>query len=320
RWPLLVSGLLASAVHAASGGEPAVAPAGEGDEGTREAPEVPGVYRPTTSGPFVTFTAPLTPHGKLVSQPILSVASARGTFDARGRHHALAEGEGQVNSALSLFTEYGVAERFAAGVQLTLVHNRASLASDAAASTGLSDTLVFARATVLDETPGGPPEMTVLAQVKLPTGRAESQEEGLLDTDVRGTGSTDLTVGVDLTRGLRPFLVHLDLLYTHALPTRVDGVATRYGGTFSWSASGEWPFRGGTLALMLETSGRHQGLRREEGRRVEDSRVEEVLLGGGVEFIFSEDLQLLVGYQRTLWGRNVTALDAVVLTLVPVVF
>jgi hypothetical protein len=292
----------------AEAGEEASAPGGE------------EVYRPTTSGPFITFTAPITPRGRLLLQPILSVALTRGTYDARERYAPLAAGASQASAALTLFTEYGVLEHVAAGAQLTVLHNRRGEASDAAQSTGLGDTVLFGRGVLLEEVAGGAPEVTLLAQVKLPTGRAESAASTLLDTDVRGTGSTDLTVGLDFTKGVRPVLLHLDLLYTRALPARLGGVDTAYGDTFSWSLSGEWPVVPERYALMLEASGRHQGAPRLEGVEVADGALTEVVLGAGVELLFSPDLQLLVGYQRTLWGRNVPAVDAFVTTLVPTFF
>ncbi len=117
----------------------------------------------------------------------------------------------------------------------------------------------------------------------------------------------------------RRFLLHTDLLYTHALPARLGDENVHYGDSLAWSVSGEWPFLPGALALMAEASGRHQATRRRDGRPEEGAHADEVLVGVGIEFLFSEDVQLLVGYQRMAWGRNARALDAVVATLVPTV-
>ncbi|GMU02661.1 hypothetical protein KH5H1_67810 [Corallococcus caeni] len=300
----------------------ALAEAPQGPSRCEGAPEGAGegVYRPTTSGPFVALTAPLTACGRLLLQPILSVARTRGTYDARARHVPLAPGASQLATSMSLFLEYGVLERVAAGAQLTVLHQRRRAGGREAHATGPGDTLLFGRLGLLHETAGGLPEATLLAQVKLPTGRVKSAASTLLDTDVRGTGSADLTVGLDFSKGARPVLLHLDLLYTHALPAHVGEVATAYGDTFSWSFSGEWPFLPERFALMLEASGRHQGAPRREGVEAADGALGELVLGTGVEVLFGPDLQLLVGYQRTLWGRNVPAVDSFVATLVPTLF
>ena len=71
---------------------------------------------------------------------------------------------------------------------------------------------------------------------------------------------------------------------------------------------------------MVETSGRDQGLPWPTGPRTRGDPSAEVRLGVGVEFILSEDAQLLAGYQRLLWGREVSAEDAFVVTLVPLLF
>jgi len=314
----LVVGLLLLALPARADDPAPSAPEEPREEDTPAEPSE--VYRPVTSGPFVTFTAPITAPGRLVTQPILYLATTRGDYDVEGRYQPPARGETLRTAALSLFVEYGLVERLAAGAQVMLQYNRRRSGPDAASSTGLGDTTLFGRATLLHETAGGPlPEVTLLTQVKLPTGRAVSAETNLLDTDVLGTGSTDLTLGLDLTKGLRPVLLHADVLYTYALPTRIGGERVAYGSSLAWSLSGEWPFWRDRLGLMVEVSGRHQGAPVRDGREEQDGLADEVLLGAGLELLFSEDVQLLMGYQRTVWGRNARALDALVITLVPTV-
>ncbi|WP_163786114.1 hypothetical protein [Myxococcus vastator] len=156
--------------------------------------------------------------------------------------------------------------------------------------------------------------------MKLPTGRAVSADAALLDTDVRGTGSTDLMLGVDLTRGVRPVLLHLQVTWSHPLPSRVGGVSISAGDSVAWSLAGEWPLLRGALVLLLEVNGLHQGPPRLDGLEIRDVSTSEVTLGAGVEFIASEDVQFLVGYQRLQWGRDASAQDAWVMSLVPVLF
>jgi hypothetical protein len=123
-----------------------------------------------------------------------------------------------------------------------------------------------------------------------------------------------------MTRGLRPILVHMQVLYTHPLPAQVGGVSLSAGDAIAWSLAGEWPLRRGALALMLETSGLYQGPPRLDGLEARDGSTTEVRLGASVELIAGKEVQLLVGYQRVLWGRDVSAQDAFLLTRVPLLF
>jgi hypothetical protein len=265
------------------------------------------------------MTAPITSLHRLTLQPLLFAAVQRGLFDARSTYVPL-EGSGQAGS-LTLFAEYGVAERVAVGAQAALVHNRRTLGGAAAASTGPGDVVLFARYAAEPLAVPWLPDLSLFAQVKLPLGRADGLEPSSLGTDARGTGTWDGTVGLDLTRYAWPVVLHLDLFLTGSLEARLDGVPTRPGPAFLWAASAElpfplplWPRR---FALMAELSGRFAADTRASGEPVPDSGARELTLGLGVELLFTDELQLLVGYQRTLWGANVPAVDVLGLTLVP---
>ncbi len=283
--------------------------------------EEPLLYRPTTSGPFVSLTALVPEPGQMTLQPILSTSRARATFDAEGALQPFGPGEEWGTAALSLFLEAGVVPRVSAGAQTTVQYQWHALASDDSASAaGVGDSQVFVRAVLLQETARLLPEVTLLGLTKINTGNAASRRADLRGTDVFGTGSVDATLGVSVTRGLRPFVVHADVLYTHALPARVGGVETQYGGTAAWSAATEWPILPESVALMVEVSGRHQAAATRDGVREPDGGVGEVIAGGGVELLFGPRLQLLLGYQRSVWGRNTAVHDIAIVTLVPTVF
>jgi hypothetical protein len=274
-------------------------------------------YRPAMSGPFVTFGALLPPPRMLQVQPFLSAAAERGRFDAQGRSVPLAPGESNHLATLTLYLEWALTRRLSVGAQGVLVHARSELPPEKAASTGFGDTLVFLRGVVLEERTTLP-AAALLGLVKLPTGRAISRPGSLLEVEVRGTGTWDLTLGLTFTKGLRPVLLHADALFTAALPAHVGGVTTRLAPTLGWSIAAEWPFWPHRLGLLVEVSGRHQGAPILNGVREEDARVDEVVLGSGLEVLFSDHLQLLVGWRRVMAGRNVGAFDTLVATLVPV--
>src|SRR5688500_16783273 len=80
-------------------------------------------FRPVTSGPFVTFTAPITLKGKLLAQPIVSLAFAHASLDATGRPVANGPSDGLRSAALTVFAEYGFDDDTAFGAQLAAIHN-----------------------------------------------------------------------------------------------------------------------------------------------------------------------------------------------------
>lgn len=287
--------------------------------GTARAGEADEPWRPTTSGPFVTLTAPLTPAGRVTLQPILFLTAQRGAFDADGQYAPLSGNS--LGASAGLFAEVGFSERFAAGGQVNLLASSRMVAGQQVSSSGPGDAVLFARWSV--PLPARPwlPDLSLFAQVKLPLGRAEGLAPALLGTDARGTGTWDGTAGLDLTKFLRPLVLHLDLFFSASLEATLDGVPTRPGPAFSWAASAELPLplsaRTAGWALMVELSGRAQAGTRVAGADLPGSQVREVTVGAGVELLFGPELQLLVGYQRTLWGANVPALDAFGVTLVP---
>lgn len=265
-------------------------------------------YRPVTLGPFVTVTAPIPPRGRLTLQPIAAVSFAHASLDAAGGHGP----DSLRSTALTLFTEYALDDDVAFGAQMALLRNERIGAS----SFGLADLALFGRRVLSRETAWGLPESTLLLGVKVPTGNAETHAP-LLGTDVRGSGRADLTFGIDLTRGIRPVLVHADLLLIHPLPARIGGVDVQHGDILAWAVSVEWPFWPDRLGLMVEANGKHQLTPTIAGTRLSDGHVDEIVFGIGAEILFTPDLQVLLGYQRTLWGRNVTGFDTVIVTVVP---
>lgn len=264
------------------------------------------LFRPTTSGPFITFTAPITAPGRLVFQPIASVNFTEDpTLELQ-------------SNVFQLFMEYGLVRRFALGGQLQVNHVRAR-GDDVVSSVGVADSLLFGRGVLWFERGGSViPEITAVVQLKLPTGRPPPGSPDALGTDITGTGTVDAAFGFDFTKGVRPFLFHLDVFATHAFRTLRDGVPYQYAPTLSWSFSGEWVYGRGRYALMMEVSGRHRGRARSGGDVVPESSEDEVAVGGGFELIASDDVQALFGVQRTVWSANVPRTTSFIVTVVPI--
>jgi hypothetical protein len=322
RLPVTLACAVSLAFGVARADEPRGGAAPEGVDPRRETradEAAPGdeIWAPVTAGPFVAMTAPLPPVGRLTLQPLLFLAIARGEYLADGTYEALPGSSGASSLAAELFLEYGLSKRVSVGGQLTGAYNRAREGENEEDALGLGETLVFGRYALFEEGRLAP-AATLLAQLKLPTGRHESKDPTRLGVDVLGTGTWDAAFGVSLTKGLRPVVAHLDLLLTiPATTATVEGREHRYGPWLLWSAAVELPVLQERAALMLELTGLHLPDERIDGRRAADTQVNELQLGFGVQLIFSEAVQLLAGYQRLLWGTNATAHDILGLTVVP---
>ena len=274
-------------------------------------------WLPPTAGPFATFTAPITEKDHIVLQPFFFYNWTRGTFDDNSHYHSLPKGDRKETAVESLFMQYAPVDNFEVDAQLFINEVRTRQAGKSASASGLADTLLMARYNLLHQTNAWwCPETSLLTQIKLPTGKHDHADPNLLGIDLMGTGSTDLTIGLDLTKCYKPLILHGDLWYSWPIETQIDGVPTRYGDYLQWNAGVEIPFWKDKFAYMLEFNGLHQANTRERGVAVGGNRVNNVSMGTGIEYIPRDDLQFLIGYQRTLWGTNVDANDTFGITLV----
>ncbi len=252
---------------------------------------------PTTSGPMSALTAPLTPPGRLTLQPIGLTTFRRGIHDDDGRLSAVAVG---ASFTTQVFVEAGVLDWAAVGAQGQVSADRGGIEPN--------DTLLFGRFAWSDGVDTPHRLATFIVQLTLPTGDVD---EGA------GDGAWVGTVGPSFTLYRRPFVWHLDALVSLALP---DDAGQRVRPQASWALAVEvpLPFVGDRLAGLLELTGRHQQSPFDDVLAPTAGPPEhEIVIGVGVEIIASDELQALLGWQRTLLGRNVDAVDSFVVTLVP---
>lgn len=129
-----------------------------------------------------------------------------------------------------------------------------------------------------------------------------------------GSGSYDTGYGIILTKRIKPFILHLDAIYSFPNKVRVDGVKTEYGNYFNYDFGLEYFLPGG-VNLMLEFNGFLQDDKRQGGEIIPDSDVSSFAVSPGVGWS-NDKIQMLLAYQRTLAGVNTDAGEGVVLTFV----
>lgn len=263
-------------------------------------------------GPFTTWTAPLCGKGVFVAQPFFFYTSTRGSFDNDGKYHSLPESEKKRQIQEQLFIYYGLTDRLEIDAQLTYQHNYVKQEDLKAHAHGLADTYLFLRYLLKEEDRF--PCLTSLFQIKLPTGKYKNLDEDKLGTDALGSGTYEPGIGLIATKTLRPFILHLDTIYTHPLERKIEGVKTLYGQGLNLDFAIEYLLPKG-FNLMFELNGFMQKDKKENGEKIPASDARYVILSSGIGWS-SEKFQILLGHQRTLLGTNTDANDSLVLTFV----
>lgn len=274
-------------------------------------------WNPVSAGPLTAWTAPLCGKGKFVAQPFFFYNRARGTFDSQGHYNSLPGRDKKYQYQEQLFAQYGLTDRLEIDGQIVYQENYAKQAELKANSDGFGDSVLFLRYCALEEGKSLP-HITGLFQLKLPTGKYQRLDPNKLGTDSMGAtsggGSYDPGFGINLSKKLKPFLLHLDTIYSLPQKAMVDGVKTMYGKYLNYDFGAEY-FLARGFNLMLELNGFLQGDKKQDGSRTPASDIKYLNAAGGIGWSCNK-LQILLAYQRSLTGTNTDANDSAVLTFV----
>lgn len=271
------------------------------------------VWSPTTPGPFTTYTAPLTEKGKLSIQPFYFFSIARGFFDGDSHYSALPSEDYKYQQLINLYTSYGLMQCLELNVQpgwqiTNIKYNKIS-----AETAAFTDFLANIRYCGIEESYWCP-RVTGMFQVKFPTGKYQKGDPDKLGADLPGTGSTDYTYGLSFTKGIKPVLWHLDLLYANSpQPVRINGIKTKFSDTYTVNGAFEWMITE-KIDIMSELNWQTQGDRKLDGEWAADSGKASLLWAIGIGYS-EKNWQALFGYIRTLAGENVDANDTIGITV-----
>ena len=272
------------------------------------------VWQPVTPGPFTTYTAPLVGEKKLSIQPFYFFNVARGTFNGDGHYSSLPSKDYRYQQNINIYTSYGLTKCLELNVQPFWYINNVKRGQASAESAAFGDFLMNIRYCGIDETTWCP-SITGIFQVKLPTGKYEKGDSAKLGTDLPGTGSTDYTYGFSFTKGIKPVLWHLDLLYANSpQPVRIDGIKTKFNDTYTVNGAVEWLISE-KIDIMSELNWQTQGDRKLDGNWTADTGKSSLIWSIGIGYS-EKDWQVLVGYLRTLLGENVDANDTIGATVI----
>ncbi|MFH0771977.1 MAG: transporter [Candidatus Omnitrophota bacterium] len=276
-----------------------------------------GGWNSSSAGPVTTWTAPLCGKGKFVIQPFFFYNMTRGLFDSEGDYGSLPDCDKKYQFQQQLFAQYGLTDSLEIDGQAVYQENFAKENGESANSDGFGDSYIFLRYCFAEEKKYLP-HITGIFQLKLPTGKYEKADPEKIGTDLMGAtsggGSYDHGYGVILTKKLKPFILHLDAIYSFPIERKIGGIKTLYAGYLNYDFGAEYFLPKG-FNLMLEFNGFLQGGRKEDGERIVSSDIDYFNIAPGIGWS-NEKIQTLLSYQRTLAGTNTDANDSVIFTFV----
>lgn len=268
-------------------------------------------WNPVSIGPVTTWTATTCDKGEFLLQPLFFYHRIRGTFNTEGHYDSLPPGDKQSQYQEQLFMQYGLTKRLEVDGQLTYQQNFIKQAGLKARCRGFADTYIFLRYCLLEEEKILP-HLTGLFQLKIPTGKYQKADAAELGTDLMGDGSYDHGYGIILTKRVKPFVMHADLIYSFPLERKIDGNKTQYAGYLNYDFGLEYFLPRG-FNLLLELNGFLQGDQKENGVKIPASDSSVLAIASGIGWS-CDKIQALLAYQRALTGTNTEANDSLVLT------
>ena len=244
-------------------------------------------WNPPSVGPVTAWTAPLCGKVKVVIQPFFFYNATRGSFNQDGHYESLSTGDWKNQFQEQLFVQYGLTDRFEIDAQTVYQQNVVKQYGEKAASTGFGDSYLFLRGCALEESKWLP-HLTALFQLKIPTGKYQKADPGKLGTDLMGAttggGSWDPGFGINLTKHIKPFILHADVAFGYPQLVRVDGAKTIYGKYVNYDFGVEYFLPKG-FNLMMETNFLAQTDMWQDGERIVSSGVNSFILCPGSRLI-----------------------------------
>jgi hypothetical protein len=269
-----------------------------------------------SAGPVFGWDAPLYDKDEKIIQPIFVRSFSRGSYDQQKKFSKIAKDDkSQLNQEI-LFFQYGLGDSWEFDGQFSYQESRIK---DAASeqegrSKGWADSYLYLRNTLVKEK-GWMPCVTSIYQAKFPTGKYKGADSDKLGTDLSGTGTYDPGIGLVVTKSFNPFVVHADFIYS--IPTNsvmVDEVKTKYSRYVNYDFALDCIFAK-QFNFMIEFNGYAQSNNKADGVKVLDSGSRYLAVAPYIGW-FSEKVQVLLGYQRTISGKNTDALNSYVATYV----
>lgn len=258
-------------------------------------------WAPTSIGPVTTWTAPLCGEKNWYAIPRFYFTNFKKQYDNNGDQQSVGDDTNLTQQQQIIFAAYGLNDKLELNMQVALVENHATIADQTANSTGWADSYLVLRDCLMMEQDKAPC-LTAMIQLKLPTGKYAHATADKLNTDITGTGSTDLGVGLVATKKIKPVILHGDLSVFHPFEVTADAVKVQYGDWVTYDLGAEY-FIKNSVNFIIEMNGFWQGQEENDGATVDETDVTYLQLAPGLGYTYKSFTTLLV-YQLPWSGKN----------------
>lgn len=274
-------------------------------------------WNPSSVGPITTWTAPHCGKNKFVVQPYFYYNNYRGVFNSKNGYNSYPDGDKKYQWQEMLYLRYGLTQRIEIDTINNYWENYVKQADLKAHANGFGDSNVYLRYWALDENKWIPCTALIFC-TKIPSGKYQHADPNKLGTDLMADdtapGAWENGAGIILTKRVKPFIFHIDVIYNYPYKVKVDEVKTLYGKYLECDLAAEYFLPKG-FSFMLELNGLLQGQKEEAGYKVSKSQQRAFMISPGIGWA-NKSIQMLLAYQRELLGKNNDASDSVVITCV----
>ncbi|MDD5131256.1 MAG: transporter [bacterium] len=258
-------------------------------------------WSPTSIGPITTWTAPVCEGKSWYAVPRFYFTNFKKQYDNNGDKQNIGDDTTLTQQQQMIFAAYGLTDKLELDAQIALIENQATISDQSADSTGWADSYLILRDCLVEEQKQIPC-LTAMLQLKLPTGKYEHASADKMGTDITGTGSMDLGVGMAATKKFKPAILHADFSLFYPFEATIDDVKVQYGNWITYDLAAEYFLENG-VNFMAELNGFWQGEEEDDGVSLDDSDVAYLQFVPAIGYTY-KDFTTSIAYQMPLSGKN----------------
>ncbi len=264
----------------------------------------PSILEASHVGPFVADTAEPTEAQRLVLQVIPSFFIKQGLYNEEGSRQSLPSGDRQ-NQLTTVFKPiYGLFDNFEITVEIPVQYNWVTQADRSGQSGGVGDILLGGKYRFVEHNKDGfLPSISGVAKAKFPVGRYEKLSEDKLGSDRTGNGSYEYIVGLNFSKFVGDWALHLNLGYDWVAETTINGVQTKPGNLINYNLAVEYSFSK-KFSFLIELIGVEQDKSEERNQTIAKSEARSLSLLPALGWEFNEKMFVLMGCSFSVLGKN----------------